>query len=279
MTGRLPLHACPVCDGRRLYYAFSRQPYRLVRCASCTLLMLNPQPSDEELETIYSSDYFLGEDTPEGHDRVAQMKAATASHQLRQLARYRGEPDGRLLEIGCGQGDFLIEARRAGYNVAGIEISPSATALANARLGDNLVVCGTLENTSIEDGAFDICVLSDVIEHTRNPRSFLAAVRRALKPGGTLFLATPSLDSWSARLLRQNWMEFKPEHLTYFDRKTIQNLLYRSGFNELIVQPGYKALNLNYVAAHFARYPVPVFNTLFHWLTRLAPRRLSEANV
>jgi SAM-dependent methyltransferase len=193
--------SCPLCSGRRLYYAFSLQEYRVVRCATCSLLLLNPQPSEAELTALYNEQYFLGEDTPESRARIAEMKAATDRHYLQQLARYRGPGNGRLLEIGCGQGDFLLEAQREGYDVAGVEISPSAAALANERLGATRVTQGILEDVMLEDRSFDICVLSDVIEHTRDPMRFLTIIRRLLKPSGTLFIATPSLDSWSAQLL------------------------------------------------------------------------------
>jgi predicted SAM-dependent methyltransferase len=63
-----------------------------------------------------------------------------------------------------------------------------------------------------------------------------------LKPGGTLFIATPSIDSWSARFMRQKWMEFKPEHLTYFDRQTLQTALFKSSFPRCHRQPGWKIL-------------------------------------
>jgi glycosyltransferase involved in cell wall biosynthesis/SAM-dependent methyltransferase len=241
--------------------------------------MLNPQPKDAELAAIYSADYFLGDDTPACRARLAEMKAATARHYLSQLRRYRGPETGRLLEIGSGQGDFLLEAQRVGYDVFGIEISSSATMLANQRLGATRVTAGILENAELEYGSFDICVLSDVIEHTRNPMRFLTRIRRLLKPGGTLFIATPSLDSWSARLLRQNWMEFKPEHLLYFDRKTIQTLLHRAGFDQVIVQPGWKILNLEYIAQHFERFPVPFFTNLLRTITRFTPKRLRETNM
>jgi glycosyltransferase involved in cell wall biosynthesis/SAM-dependent methyltransferase len=279
-TNERPLFlACPLCDSRRLYYAFSLQGYRVVRCAACSLLLLNPQPSESELSAIYNEDYFLGADTPEGGTRIAEMKGATARHYLSQIRRYRGPEKGRLLEIGCGQGDFLLEAQRQGYDVSGIDISRSAAALANRRLGAMKVTPGVLEQAALENGSFDVCVLSDVIEHTRDPIHFLANVRRLLKPGGVLFIATPSLGSWSARLLRQNWMEFKPEHLTYFDEKTIQTLLYRTGFHHIVVQPGWKVLNLDYVARHFERFPVPFFTTLVRIAGTIAPRLLRNANV
>ena len=95
-----------------------------------------------------------------------------------------------------------------------------------------------------------------MIEHVRSPLGFLREIHRVLKPGGTLFIATPSIDSWSARFMRQKWMEFKAEHLTYFDRQTIQTALFKSGFREVIVQSGWKILNFDYIKKHFERFPV-----------------------
>jgi glycosyltransferase involved in cell wall biosynthesis/2-polyprenyl-3-methyl-5-hydroxy-6-metoxy-1,4-benzoquinol methylase len=252
----------------------------VVRCVECGLLFLNPQPSDAELAAIYTATYFLGGDSPEHHAQVAQMKGATAVHYLREIGRYRGGHGGRLLEIGCGRGEFLAEAQRVGYEVTGVEISESSVEQARVLLGaDATVFCGEVETVPLNPGDFDVCVLADVIEHARDPLGFLRTIHRLLKPDGVLFIATPSLDSWSARLMRQSWMEFKPEHLTYFDTRTIQTALYRTGFHQLLVRPGWKVLNLGYVAAHFARYPVSLVTPLVRALARLTPRRLRDWNV
>jgi 2-polyprenyl-3-methyl-5-hydroxy-6-metoxy-1,4-benzoquinol methylase len=271
--------SCPICASRRLHYAFSQNDYRVVRCDDCGLMLLNPQPSPAELRAIYSETYFLGDDTPEARTRVARMKAATARLYLDQIRQYRGAQGGRLLEVGCGQGDFLLEAQRAGYDVVGVEISSSAARAASERLGGGKVICGEIESVALRDNHFDVCVLSDVIEHVRDPVAFLATIRRLLRPDGVLFVATPSLDSWSARLLRQNWMEMKPEHLTYFDTKTIQHAFYRTGFAQAIVQPGRKMLNLDYVTHHFLRYPVPVVTPLVELVHQLVPGALRRLNV
>src|SRR5262249_40298899 len=96
---------------------------------------------------------------------------------------------------------------------------------------------------------------------------------------GVRSIPTPSLASWSARLMRQNWMEFKPEHLTYFATRTIQDALYRTGYHQILVEPGWKVLNLSYVTQHFVRYPVPFFSPLVRAVTYFIPHRLRERNL
>jgi glycosyltransferase involved in cell wall biosynthesis len=160
-----------------------------------------------------------------------------------------------------------------------VEISASAARKAHTRLGGGKVICGEIDSVALSEGSFDVCVLSDVIEHIRNPVEFLRTIYRLLKPSGVLFIATPSLSSWSARLLRQNWMEFKPEHLTYFDTNTIQHALYQTDYSEVVVQSGWKVLNFGYVAHHFERFQVPVLTPLIQKLARLTPVAFRDMDV
>jgi SAM-dependent methyltransferase len=265
---------CHVCKGARFYYLFSILDYRVVRCDDCGLVFQNPQPSDAELGRIYSADYFLGSDTPAGRAAVSEIKRATAKFYLTEILRYCGRENGKLLEVGCGDGDFLVSAEGAGWQVTGVEYSADACAKARLRLKNGAVHCGELQTASLPAAQFDLCVLSDVIEHVRSPQDFLSEIYRVLKPGGALFIATPSTDSWSARLMRQKWMEFKPEHLTYFDRQNLQTALFQSGFREIIVQPGWKILSFDYIRMHFQRFPVSVVTPVLNLLALLMPKKM-----
>lgn len=280
-TARVAVPACPLCASRRLHYAFSKQAHRVVHCADCRFMLLNPQPSDAELAAIYDAHYFIGTAESANDALVAEMKTATAARYLDLVARYRGKHAGRLLEVGSGRGELLVEARRLGYDVTGVEYAPAAADAARARLAEigGSVVCGELSSAGLPASSFDVCVLADVVEHVRDPIALLRTVRELLAPGGIVLVATPSLDAWSARLLRQNWMEFKPEHLSYFDVNTMQTALLKSGFREIVVRPGWKMLNLDYVAGHFERFPVPLFGLLVKLAARLAPKRLRARNV
>ena len=176
-----------------------------MECSGCGLMMLNPQPSDGQLAEIYGTDYYLGDPSEQGRQQFAEMKRATARIYLEELEKYRGLAGGRLLEVGCGPGDFLHEAHNSGYHVTGIEINAIAVDRARKTLpADAQVICGTLGNAELAAEKFDVCVLSDVIEHVRDPVAFLLELRQVLAPNAVLLVSTPSLDSWSAKLLKQN---------------------------------------------------------------------------
>ena len=262
---------CAICRSNRLYYAFSLQSHRVMRCEDCALMFLNPQPSDKELADIYTAEYFLGHDSEEGRRDASELKCATARQYLAELARYHGAPSGRLLEVGCGEGDFLCEAETAGYDVLGVEYSAAASATVGKRLQRGRVLQGELAGAKLPDSHFDVCVLNDVIEHVRDPLAFLREVRRVLRPGGALFIATPCLDSWSARWMKERWMEWKPEHLTYFNTDNIQTALLHAGFQDVLVQPGWKILSFDYVQAHFEKFPVPLFTPALRLLGKMLP--------
>jgi 2-polyprenyl-3-methyl-5-hydroxy-6-metoxy-1,4-benzoquinol methylase len=273
-TERQAVKVCHVCKSARIYYLFSACSHRVVRCEDCGLVFLNPQPSDAELARIYNAYYFLGSESEAGRETVSQIKQATARLYLSEIRRYQGLPSGRLLEIGCGEGDFLVSAETAGWEVIGVEYSSAACERARQRLKNGGVRCGELPDAKLAAEQFDLCVISDVIEHVRSPRDFLQEIHRVLKPGGTLFIATPSIDSWSARIMQQKWMEFKAEHLTYFDRQNLQTALFASGYREIIVQAGWKMLSFDYVKMHFERFPIPLITPVLNLVARVAPKKM-----
>jgi hypothetical protein len=96
-------------------------------------------------------------------------------------------------------------------------------------------------------------------------------VWRLLKPSGLLFIAVPSLESWSARLMKERWVEFKLEHLFFFDSRTVQSLLFRAGFEAVTVSQGWKTLSPEYVMQHFDRFPVPLLSPAARVARTLVP--------
>ena len=114
---------------------------------------------------------------------------------------------------------------------------------------------GAVETLDLPYASFDICILADVLEHAQNPLTVMKTVWKLLKPGGTVLVATPSLESFTSRLMKEKWLEFKTEHLFYFRPSSLHLLLYRSGFASIRTFPHKKVLNLEYVESHFHQYP------------------------
>ena len=269
------LDACPLCASRDALVGHKSRAAAIVQCARCGLVMRSPQPSDERLQAIYGPDYFFGSGDSDLEAATSALKSATADLYLDAIAAYRasqGLPTTglTLLDIGCGHGDLMASAKARGYDVHGTDVSADAVQRVRSRLGSAAATCDP-DGKAALPGPFDVCVLSDVIEHARDPRSLLLHVRTLLKPDGTLFISTPSVSHWQARLLGRHWMEFKEEHLFYFDPRTLRMLVGECGYGELALHASRKALSLDYVTAHFRRFPVPLLTPAIAGLQRLMP--------
>ena len=274
------LGLCPVCQARSFSPRFVIKGIAIEACRGCGLVVQNPQPSDPQLAAIYGSNYFIGSSE---NDRLGSqfdlVKLATASLQLDEIAAYlsrRGQAAKplSLLEVGCGHGNMLLEARNRGYQVHGLEYSADAARVANDKLGQEVVRVGALTRDTFPEESLDVCILADVIEHVRDPAGFIQDIGRILKAGGVAFIATPSTASWSARVLGRHWMEYKPEHLFYFDRSTITRLLNNAGFDHIETSRGKKVLTADYVIGHFDKFPVPVISRLLNALRAVTPAPL-----
>jgi cyclopropane fatty-acyl-phospholipid synthase-like methyltransferase len=240
---------------------------------------LDPQPDDSVLAGIYSDGYFLGERNAEAAERRSQMKAATGALYVEALARSVRPDNTDLLEIGCGHGEALLEARKRGFRIFGVEISTHAAALANRRLGTQAVSVGTIDAVSLAQDHFSAILAADVIEHVRDPEGWLRRIHELLTAGGIVLLITPSLDSWTRRLLRSQWMEYKIEHLYYFSAASIRMLLERCGFDDIRVTPSRKVLTIDYIWRHFDRFRVPVLSPLLGILRRALPGWLAHRHL
>jgi len=258
---------------------FSVGQFPLYRCRDCGLEGLSPQPDNQFLDEIYGEDYFLGSRDADATRLMARMKGLTAENYLRILNQKLENDSPRLIEIGCGGGEFLEKAMASGFDVAGVEISSNAVQSANRKLGIPRVVEGDLLDVDLNSlGVFDCCVLLDVIEHVRNPLPYLKKVRSLLGNNGICFIVTPSLNSWSARLLGRYWMEYKPEHLFYFNRRNIVRILNDAGFHNVNVSPNWKILNLEYIDFHMQKFHVPIISPLSNFFVKALPKKLRHCN-
>lgn len=133
-------------------------------------------------------------------------------------------PGERLLEVGCGHGLLLDEARGRGYEVHGLELSVDAARHAREALGLPITEVA-LEDADLEGQEFDAVVLADVLEHLHDPVRALARCQELLAPDGALLLVTPDPSSLTARLAGARWWGYLPAHTCLIPRATLRGLL------------------------------------------------------
>jgi len=138
----------------------------------------------------------------------------------------------RLLDVGCGNGNFLKFARKAGWQVRGLDLDPVAVAAARSKGLD--VLLGTIDILDGESECYDRITLSHVLEHVYDPWDVLARCFRLLKPGGVLWLEAPNMQSNGRIAFDVYWRGLEPpRHLHLFSRKCLKDKIGEIGFSEI----------------------------------------------
>jgi SAM-dependent methyltransferase len=262
--------ACPACrtpGGTTLHAGLRDRTFfaapgewRLVLCPACGSGYLNPRPTPAAIGNAYSR-YFTHDEAPGGlptPSGLARLRAALANGQLNAAFGYHAtpatplgravaalapsraalvardvrdlpaRPHGRLLDVGSGSGAFLARMTALGWKAEGVE--PDDDAVAVSRDAGLKVTHGTVFDVP-SDRRFDAVTLSHVIEHLHDPAAVLARIHGLLEPGGTLWIATPNLESLGHRRFRRDWLHLDaPRHLVLFTTSSLHALLHRCGF-------------------------------------------------
>jgi SAM-dependent methyltransferase len=225
---------CAICGGTETRVLYTKHSHEIARCTKCGLVYANPRASASAILARYGADYFWKEYLPalgvvDGRYDLARFDARYAP--LLQLLN--AAPARRLLEVGSGAGFFLKAAERAGWRVAGIELSDEASRFARERLGLD-VRRERAESITMPPGTFGAAAMFDTIEHLFDPGAVLRSLAEALVPGGTLLVSTPNFNALSRHVLGPDWAVLSPlEHLYYFEERTLAALLEVCGFDDV----------------------------------------------
>jgi 2-polyprenyl-3-methyl-5-hydroxy-6-metoxy-1,4-benzoquinol methylase len=202
--------------------------WRIVRCHGCTVEYPNPQPTEESIHDYYSEQMEPNQWEIENYVEIPEKARRTWEVFGKRLTGLKGRP-GRLLEIGCAAGWLLQGARKAGWEVHGIEASPKFQKYASNVL-KLPVQLGTLATADFGDLKFDVVVMTDVIEHLYDPVADLARIRELMTPDGHLLLATCDISSPCARFWGLQWRQIVISHTFYWTKRSMREALHRAGF-------------------------------------------------
>lgn len=219
---------------------------QVVKCKRCGFMYITPRIKGKYILEGYSS----GSD--ETHVGQAKGREITFARSLREINGLKPKR-GRILDIGTAGGSFLYVAKKAGWEVHGVEPNDWMAKWGKKHYGIDIKQ-GDIFKNKYEDKFFDVVTLWDVLEHVPDPSKTLDEVNRIMKKKGILVVNYPDIGSWIARLLKRRWMFLLSVHLFYFDRRTIRTMLNKHGFKVKKIKPHYQSLELGYLVFRMGAY-------------------------
>lgn len=202
----------------------------MYQCPRCRLVQTDLRKNYQSfVKEHYSKEYFSGDPTRSAYVDYANDKEIIVRNLKKYLqAITKIKPRGTLLDAGCAMGFFVELARNAGYQAYGFDPSAYAVSQAKKLVGAKFIQTGTTSSVKYPYKKFDIITLLDVFEHLGNPIHDLERLSSFLKDDGIILIATGDTDSVAARVLQRRWTFYiPPQHLFFFNKTTLTNLLHQ----------------------------------------------------
>jgi len=215
----------------------SANGFDVIDCKRCAFKHIVAIPTEEELEKTYSHDYYTQE-KPLYIERYREDRDwwnVVYTRRYEVLERHLPASRRRLLDIGSGPGFFLLNGKKRGWTVKGIE--PSLQAAEHSRgLGLDIENAFFSQQTAARLGSFDAINMSEVLEHIPSPAALLDLVHRQLNAGGLVCIAVPNDFNPFQIVLRDHlgfkpWWVAPPHHVNYFDFASLSKLVEKHGFD------------------------------------------------
>lgn len=221
---------CPFCASDKLSsFLSAKDPnaiiadnFELIVCKKCRLIYLDPEEKLADPLLLYPSDYYK---PVKGIAAITEKLFLSRRKKLVEALKKQGS----LLDVGCGDGQFLKIMADNGWRVCGVETATSAADRLNKEKYS--IYYGTLKENIFNAEDFDVITIWQALEHFDDPEEYLAIIYRILKEDGILVISIPNIDSFQARFSRNKWFHLDlPRHKWHFTPETILEMLTKYSF-------------------------------------------------
>ncbi len=209
--------------------------FTMVRCQDCGLCFLNPRPTAASIGQFYPADYGPHQGVEPSPKTIASARRRMrlpAWWRARNPHRYGLPPSGqcRLLDVGCGGGEFLQRMHAQGWQVTGLDAAQPAVQRVRDTLGLP-ALAGTLPHAELKPESFEAVTLWHALEHMPRPLETLRHAYDLLVPGGKVLALVPNIAGGPARWFGPAWFGLHlPLHLVQFSPATLRQMVSRAGF-------------------------------------------------
>ncbi len=235
---------CPVCASAIRAWrekATSYGRFRIDVCTGCGFAFVNPRPSFEFLMDFYAKLGFGTMDVTEVPTKESVMAQEEADPNsildaqrlaatLAGLLQRQGKQPGRFLDIGCGYGFFALEAIRKGFEVTALDLATNKRKVMKEITGIE-PVASSFEDFQGDSGSFSAILMSQILEHVSDINQWMTKANTLLQEGGVLAIALPNFDNAFRYFLGERGPYIiPPEHLNFFNGRSLSRLLEKHGF-------------------------------------------------
>jgi len=279
------LKNCPVCgtENAQEYvkckdFTVSQDVFTIVKCVSCGFLFTNPRPSKAEIGPYYQSTAYISHtNAKKGVFNTAYqfIRSIAIKNKLQLIQKTIGRTTNiRLLDVGCGTGEFLAGCQQAGWTVKGVEPSPEAKKQAESNHALSVEGEEWLQTTTER---YDVITLWHVLEHVHDLNERVQQLSRIITDDGIVIIAVPNNTSQDAATFGKNWAAWDvPRHLYHFTPQSIKELFKKHGFIHIGSSP--MPFDAYYVSLLSTQYKTGSKNYLKGFLKGLASNRNTKGD-
>lgn len=214
---------CPACRNNNFIYLLQKGELRLIKCTDCKLIQMDNLAAKFD---IGHYDYYKNRINMTQEDLYNPITTKRYINLLNRLESYR--KNNTILDIGCGEGQFLSVAKRLNWQIRGVEIAPYAAQI--CRKFNIEVDCRNLLELDLPADYYDIVVMFEVLEHLTKPKEYLLKINSILRKGGILIVTTPNYNCITRRIMQNDWSLIHKEHLFYYTPHSIKKLIKGNNF-------------------------------------------------
>ncbi|MGC8865063.1 MAG: class I SAM-dependent methyltransferase [Bacteroidales bacterium] len=259
---------CPLCDSRvdvfRVYrtldFFLSKEEFEIWECDHCKIRYTHPFPSLSDLAKYYKSpEYFSHAQHRKNlfsllYDTIRSINVKWKANQIKAFYPIQG----KILDVGCGAGSFLVEMKKRGWECTGVE--PNAESRYFIKSQWNIPV---YEDISLLDDklSFQVISLWHVLEHFTDPLTSLTRIKHFLTDDGVLVVAVPNFESLDAATFGSYWAAYDvPRHLYHFSLAGLKSLLDKAGYEIVQVKSIWvDVFYISYLSYRYLDKSLPLF--------------------
>jgi len=243
-------------------FSVSGESFSLLLNEEYQILKTHPQPTLDRLGSYYEFEDYISH--TDGKRTLFEkmyhfIKRKAIRDKVKLINSYQ-PLKGKILDIGAGTGDFLLECKNQNWDILGIEPNDKAKGIA---LGKGVKFGDTIEK--LESNSFDVITMWHVLEHVPDVEHQVAELKRLLKPSGTIIIAVPNFKSYDAKYYKEFWAAYDvPRHLWHFSKTAIEKLFDKQNMNLEDIKPmwfdsfyvsllseKYKSGKMNFISGFF----------------------------